>query len=156
MAHPIIRDMREADAGEIVRMVAESAKLSAVVPRLTANALNAGRDLVDVVVAEMEGRLVGACLSVMTFSTWRGGRGLYVVDLFVDADQRGRNIGLKLLQAAASRGLGLGAGFIKLEVDHANAGADRFYQRLGFAKKDRERLFIHDDISAFIQQGTAS
>ena len=46
-------------------------------------------DLVDVVVAEDDGHLLGACLGLMTFSTWRGARGLYVVDLFVLPQARG-------------------------------------------------------------------
>lgn len=114
-----------------------------IMPRLTGPALAEAGDLIDVVVAETgDHRLAGACLSLMTFSTWRGARGLYVVDLFVDGGTRGQGIGLLLLKEAARRGWRRGARFIKLEVDNENAGAARFYGRQGFSRKEADRLFV--------------
>jgi ribosomal protein S18 acetylase RimI-like enzyme len=81
----------------------------------------------------------------MTFSTWRGAKGLYVVDLFVEEAQRGRGLGHALLRESARRAAAKGARFLKLEVDRWNDGAARFYGRLGFAHKESERLFILDD-----------
>jgi ribosomal protein S18 acetylase RimI-like enzyme len=106
-------------------------------------------------VAEGNGRLTGACLGLMTYSTWRGARGLYVVDLFVLPEARGRNIGQALLRASARRFAARGAQFIKLEVDEGNSGAGRFYARLGFAKKteDRLRILEHDEFTSFISSG---
>ncbi len=88
--------------------------------------------------------LLGACLSLMTFSTFRAAKGMYVVDLFVNATARNRNIGHKLLQAAARSAVAKGATFIKLEVDVTNEGGARFYERIGFKKKPEDRLFILD------------
>ena len=112
-------------------------------------------DLIDVVVAEEGGCLIGACLGLMTFSTWRGAPGLYVVDLFVRPEARGRNIGLKLLGCSARRFARRGAEFIKLEVDETNASAQRFYARLGFAKKTEDRLHVleQDKFTALISAG---
>jgi ribosomal protein S18 acetylase RimI-like enzyme len=140
----IIRDMREEEAGEVVEMVRGLARDTgvALVPKLTAASLRDNRSLVEVLVAEAEGRLLGACLTLLTFSTWRGARGLYVVDLFVDSAARNRKVGLRLLREAARRGHAKGARFIKLEIDHTNLGAERFYQRLGFRKKEEDRLLI--------------
>ena len=73
------------------------------VPALTGDRLRAAADLIDVVVADDGGRLIGACLGLMTFSTWRGAPGLYVVDLFVLPEARGRNVGLELLRCQARR-----------------------------------------------------
>jgi ribosomal protein S18 acetylase RimI-like enzyme len=91
----------------------------------------------------------------MTFSTWRGARGLYVVDLFVDPAARGQRVGQRLLRMSAERFAARGASFIKLEVDEANAGAQRFYARLGFSKKNEDRLHIleQDQFTAFIASG---
>ncbi|MGQ0483932.1 MAG: GNAT family N-acetyltransferase [Hyphomicrobiales bacterium] len=140
----LLRDMRPEEAGRIAAMVRGLARDvgAAIVPQLTGETLNAGRDLVDVLVAEEDGILLGAILTLMTFSTWRGAKGLYVVDLFVEGAARNRNIGLALLREAARRGRARGARFIKLEVDHTNLGAVRFYKRLGFAKKENDRLFV--------------
>lgn len=139
-----IRPMRgeEAEAvAEMVRGLARDAG-SKTVPRMSGDGLRAAGDLIDAVVAEDDGRLLGACLGLMTYSTWRGAKGLYVVDLFVDEAGRGRKIGEMLLRECTRRAVLRGASFIKLEVDETNAGAQRFYARLGFAKKTEDRLHI--------------
>jgi ribosomal protein S18 acetylase RimI-like enzyme len=125
------------------------------VPKLTGEKLNAAHELIDVVVAEDDGELLGACLGLMTFSTWRGAPGLYVVDLFVLPEARGKNVGLELLRCSARRFASRGAQFIKLEVDETNRGAERFYARLGFIKKTEDRLHIleQDHLMAFIRAG---
>jgi len=137
--------MARSEAEVVASMVAALARDTGagVVPKLTGPALAEASDLIDVIVAEGEDhRLAGACLSLMTFSTWRGTRGLYVVDLFVDEKARGQGIGLLLLKEAARRGWRLGARFIKLEVDIDNEDAAHFYGRLGFSKKETDRLFV--------------
>ena len=152
-----VRPMRAEEAHAVAGMVRGLAEHigTGFVPELTGEKLNAAQDLIDVVVAEEGGQLLGACLGLMTFSTWRGAPGLYVVDLFVVPEARGRNVGLDLLRASARRFARRGAQFIKLEVDETNAGAERFYARLGFAKKTEDRLHIleQDDFSQFISAG---
>ncbi|MBC8038275.1 MAG: GNAT family N-acetyltransferase [Rhizobiales bacterium] len=136
--------MCDDDAPRVVDMVRGLARQvgADAVPMLTPEALNGNRDLVDIVVAEQGGKLIGACLTLITFSTWRGAKGLYVVDLFVEPQARGNKTGLHLLKLAAARGMARGARFIKLEVDHTNERAARFYERLGFVRKDQDRLFV--------------
>jgi ribosomal protein S18 acetylase RimI-like enzyme len=154
---PEVRPMRPGEAEAVASMVRSLARHigTDVVPKLTAERLNAARDLVDVVVAEEDGRLLGACLGLMTFSTWRGTRGLYVVDLFVMPEARGRSVGVDLLRTLARRFAAQGAEFIKLEVDETNDLAQRFYARLGFAKKTEDRLHIleQDRFTIFIAMG---
>lgn len=139
-----VRPMRPAEAEAVAQMVRGLALHIGTdfVPALTGETLRGSSDLIDVVVAEEGGRLLGACLGLMTFSTWRGAPGLYVVDLFVLPEARGRNIGLDLLRCQARRFAARGAQFIKLEVDETNTGAERFYARLGFGKKQEDRLHI--------------
>lgn len=150
-----IREMRPGEEEAVVDLVRGLAAHigTATAPALTAEGLAGARDLIDVVVAEDGGRLIGACLALMTYSTWRGARGLYVVDLFIEPAARGRNVGLRLLQESARRGMARGARFIKLEVDTTNLGAARFYERLGFKRKDEDRLFIleHDRLGNLVQ-----
>jgi len=139
-----VRPMRADEAGDVAGMVRGLAEHigTGVVPKLTAGKLTAAADLIDVVVAEEGGHLIGACLGLMTFSTWRGAPGLYVVDLFVLPEARGKNVGVDLLRCSARRFAARGAEFIKLEVDETNTGAERFYARLGFGKKTEDRLHI--------------
>ncbi|WP_421693170.1 GNAT family N-acetyltransferase [Aestuariivirga sp.] len=148
----VVREMQDGEAETVAAMVHGLAVHigTSFVPKLTGGNLSAAQDLVDVVVAdEGGGQLIGACLGLMTFSTWRGARGLYVVDLFVLPEARGRNVGLALLRVQAQRFAARGAQFIKLEVDETNTGAERFYERLGFNKKSEDRLHILEQ-NAFI------
>jgi ribosomal protein S18 acetylase RimI-like enzyme len=151
---PMRADEAEAVAG-MVRGLAEHIGTD-FVPALTGEKLRGASDLIDVVVADDGGRLIGACLGLMTFSTWRGAPGLYVVDLFVLPEARGRNVGLDLLRASAQRFAARGAQFIKLEVDETNTGAERFYARLGFNKKSEDRLHIleQDQFKQFLGGNT--
>jgi ribosomal protein S18 acetylase RimI-like enzyme len=150
----IIRPMREDDAPNVVAMVQGLARDtgSDVVPKLTPESLIAERDLIDVTIAEDGGAVLGVCLTLLTYSTWRDAKGLYVVDLFIDDKARNRGIGLKLLREAGCRGRAKGARFIKLEVNHTNDGAARFYERLGFVRNDKDRLFLLEDdkVTAFL------
>ena len=151
---PMRADEAEAVAG-MVRGLAEHIGTD-FVPALNGDKLRAAVDLIDVVVADDAGRLIGACLGLMTFSTWRGAPGLYVVDLFVLPEARGRNLGLDLLRCSAQRFAARGAQFIKLEVDETNTGAERFYARLGFNKKSEDRLHIleQDQFKQFLGGNT--
>ena len=80
-----VRPMKPEEAEAVAKMVHGLAVHIGTdfVPALTGEKLRAAADLIDVVVADDGGRLIGACLGLMTFSTWRGAPGLYVVDLFV-------------------------------------------------------------------------
>ncbi len=151
-----IRTMQDNEAQVVADMVHGLARDTnlGIVPALSGNILRENLDLVHVVVAAEAGRLLGACLSLMTFSTFRGAKGIYVVDLFVDAAARNRNIGEALLREAVRRGKVRGARFVKLEVDLTNAGGARFYERLGFKKKLEDRLFVleQDGLNYFIAE----
>ena len=142
-----IRAMQDSDAARVVAMVQGLARDTGadVVPKLTAESLIANGDLIDVTIAEDASGILGACLTLLTYSTWRDAKGLYVVDLFIDGKARNKGLGLKLLREAARRGRAKGARFIKLEVYHTNDGAARFYERLGFVMNDKDRLFVLED-----------
>jgi diamine N-acetyltransferase len=54
-------------------------------------------------IAEWDGEPAGFCLWFYNFSTWRGRHGLYLEDLFVRPEHRGRGIGRQLLALLAKR-----------------------------------------------------
>lgn len=139
-----IRPMRPGQEDAVAAMVRQLPKDLGldVTAKLTGDALRAAEGLVNVTVAEDSGLLLGACVWVPTFSTWRACKGMFVIDLFVMGHARGRNVGERLLRGAARLGAGQGAQFIKLEVDVSNEGASRFYQRLGFKKKLEDQPHI--------------
>jgi ribosomal protein S18 acetylase RimI-like enzyme len=156
----VVRAMKDDEADRVAAMVQGLADHIGVplVTGLTGAKLLAAHDLIDVTVAAEGGVLLGACLALQTFSTWRGERGLYIVDLFVEHQARNRAVGRKLLREASRRAVARGAAFIKLEVDVTNHGAARFYERLGFTRKEEDRLFFleHQPLRDFIRAEEAS
>jgi GNAT superfamily N-acetyltransferase len=83
---------------------------------------------------------VGLACYFPTFSTTRGLPGVYVQDLYVAPEARGRGLGRRLL-AAVSRDAEAdwGAAYLTLLVLDGNSGARTFYRRLGFVLPDNER-----------------
>jgi ribosomal protein S18 acetylase RimI-like enzyme len=76
----------------------------------------------------------GLALYSPVFSTVAGGAGLYVSDLWVAEDARGRGLGRRLLAAAAADARrAWGALFLTLAVYEESRAARAFYERLGFA-----------------------
>lgn len=83
------------------------------------------------VIAEEKGAAVGFALYVFHFSTWLGRRSLYLEDLFVRPEARGRGVGKALLQHLAQRALDEGCGRFEWSVLDWNTEAIGFYERLG-------------------------
>ncbi len=79
----------------------------------------------------------GLSLFFPHFSTTRGQPGVYVQDLWVGPDQRGQNLGARLLSATAAHGAqSWGARYMGLTTHGHNASARRFYQGLGFVSAE--------------------
>ncbi|MDH3303319.1 MAG: GNAT family N-acetyltransferase [Acidimicrobiia bacterium] len=86
---------------------------------------------------------VGACVYLPDFSTWLARPGVYILDLVVEPEHRGRRIGSALLAEAARRGREQwDADYLILAVDRANHHAVRFYEREGFEADDDSRVMI--------------
>ncbi|NQV28960.1 MAG: GNAT family N-acetyltransferase [Rhodopirellula sp.] len=78
------------------------------------------------------GRVVGVAVCFEAFSTFAGRPLLNLHDLAVTADYRGQGVGTMLLNAVANRARELGCCRVTLEVDTANPGAKKLYDRSGF------------------------
>jgi GNAT superfamily N-acetyltransferase len=102
---------------------------------LTEDLLTAGlfgpRPFAEAVLAEEERRPIGFALFFHTFSTFLARPGLYLEDLFVLPDHRGRGVGHALLAHLAHLALERGCGRLEWAVLNWNQEAIRFYERLG-------------------------
>lgn len=96
----------------------------------------------EVLLAERGGRAVGLCLYFGSFSSWRGERGVYVQDIWVDAAERGRGLARRLIAETARRATRRDARYLRLAVDRGNASARRFYARLGLKHAERDRIYM--------------
>jgi ribosomal protein S18 acetylase RimI-like enzyme len=116
------------------------------VPKITGESLRAASDLVQVLVAEDSGLLLGCCTWMPVYSTWRGCKGIYISDLYVMEHARGRKIGERLLKQLSREALKIDAHYIRLEVEHGNTRGAQFYERLGFVRKtDQDNCFLESE-----------
>ncbi|HYR40685.1 MAG TPA: GNAT family N-acetyltransferase [Methylomirabilota bacterium] len=76
-------------------------------------------------------RPVGFALYFFTYSTFLGRPSLYLEDLFVLPDERGRGAGRALLRALGKVAMARGCGRMEWTVLDWNAPAIRFYRRIG-------------------------
>jgi GNAT superfamily N-acetyltransferase len=86
-----------------------------------------------VLVAEVEGRVVGVCqLIIFRHLQARGGRCAELESVHVHPDHRRRGIGRHLMHAAVGRARDLGCYRLQLTSNNARPEAHRFYEELGF------------------------
>jgi GNAT superfamily N-acetyltransferase len=134
---PIIRPATAADGAayvELVRGLAAFEKLEppddAAAARLLEHAFGA-RPRYELTVVELGGALVAYAVAFETYSTFRAQPSLFLEDLFVREDVRGRGIGAQLLRHLARVAVERGAGRLEWSVLDWNEGARRFYRSLG-------------------------
>jgi GNAT superfamily N-acetyltransferase len=82
-------------------------------------------------IAELDGAAVGFALWFYNVSTFEGRHGIYLEDLFVRPDARGRGAGLALLRGLARRCRDEGLARLEWAVLDWNASAIGFYEALG-------------------------
>ena len=82
-------------------------------------------------IAEWDGEPVGFALWFYTFSTFRGRHGIYLEDLFVLPEARGRGIGKALLRHLARRCVAEGLARFEWSVLDWNAPSIAFYEAQG-------------------------
>lgn len=84
-----------------------------------------------VVVAEWDGKPAGFALFFFNYSTWLGRPGLYLEDVFVRPEFRGRGIGKTLLVHLARLAVRENCGRFQWQVLDWNTPSIRFYESLG-------------------------
>lgn len=86
-------------------------------------------------VAEDAGKVVGCLqLCILPGLSSQGASRALVEDVRVAADRRSRGIGELLLQWAIDEARGRGCNLVELMTHQSRTDAQRFYERLGFAK----------------------
>ncbi|MEP6810917.1 MAG: GNAT family N-acetyltransferase, partial [Chthoniobacterales bacterium] len=85
----------------------------------------------EVLLARADGKPVGFAVYFFNFSTWLGRPGLYLEDLFVRPETRGKGYGRALLERLAQIAHERGCGRMEWAVLDWNEPAIQFYKKLG-------------------------
>lgn len=132
-----IRSATPADVPLILGLIRELAEYERLLHQVTAseadlrNSLFGAKPAAECVIAEQDGRPAGFALFFHNFSTFLGKPGLYLEDLYVKPELRGKGIGRRLLSHLARLTLERGCGRFEWAVLDWNEPAIRFYERLG-------------------------
>jgi GNAT superfamily N-acetyltransferase len=118
---------------EFIRALADYEKLSAEVSATEAGireSLFGARPAAECLIAYWEDKPAGFALTFRNFSTFLGRPGLYLEDLFVRPEFRGKGIGKALLVRLANQALESGCGRFEWAVLDWNKPAIAFYRGL--------------------------
>lgn len=88
------------------------------------------RPLFEFFMAEINGVACGMALYFIKYSTWKG-KGIYLDDLIVTEEHRGKGIGKKLLDAVIDAAKQTGAKQVHWQVLDWNTPAIEFYKKIG-------------------------
>jgi GNAT superfamily N-acetyltransferase len=95
----------------------------------------------EVLLALENAEPVGFAVFFHNFSTWLGRPGLYLEDLFVRPDKRGKGYGKALLERLAQIAMERGCGRMEWAVLDWNDPAIQFYRKLGAQPLDEWTVF---------------
>ncbi|MDL0089553.1 GNAT family N-acetyltransferase [Campylobacter gastrosuis] len=94
------------------------------------------RELAHVLVAVSDEKVVGYALFFYSFSTFLGRSGIYLEDLYVKKEFRGRGIGLNFIKELAKICENEGLGRLEWECLDWNEPSIKFYENLGAKRQN--------------------
>lgn len=101
-----------------------------------------GKDrFVEILLAEYDNKIVGQALFLKNFSTFLGKPGIYLEDLYVKPDLRGKGIGKALLDKIISIAKERNYGRVEWSVLDWNEPAIDFYKKIGAKPLDDWTIF---------------
>lgn len=153
----VLRPATAADAGLILRFIIELAvyekEPDAVVTDedgIAASLFGQGATA-KALIAELDAEPVGYAVWFASYSTWLGRNGLYLEDLYVTPEMRGRGVGKAILRQLAALAVAQGCGRMEWSVLDWNAPAIAFYESVGARPQSEWTVFrlTGDALSTF-------
>jgi GNAT superfamily N-acetyltransferase len=141
-----IRPAVEADVPLIVRLIRGLAEYERLQHQVVATedtireSLFGARPFAEVVIAQDDGAPAGFALFFHNYSTFLGKPGLYLEDLFVVPEARGKGVGTALLLHLKELAIARGCGRMEWSVLDWNEPAIGFYKKLGAMMMDDWRI----------------
>jgi len=132
-----IRIAKHTDAALILALIRELAEFEGLLHEVQADEATLQRHLfgpsscASVLIAQVDGQTAGFALYFFNFSTFLGKPGLYLEDLYVRPQYRGRGYGRRIMQRLAQIAVQNGCGRFEWWVLDWNESAIAFYRSLG-------------------------
>jgi GNAT superfamily N-acetyltransferase len=136
-----------ADVAVLLQLIRGLAEYEKLLPEVSATAeglraaLFGPRPVAEAILARFDGTPVGFAVFFHNFSTFVGKPGIYLEDLFVLPEHRGKGIGRALLLHVAALANERGCGRFEWAVLDWNRPAIEFYRRLGARAMDEWTIF---------------
>lgn len=128
----------------LIKQLAEYEKLSDKVittEERIKQSIFGNNQFIEVLIAEFEGKAVGYALFFKNYSTFLGKAGIYLEDLFVLPDYRGKGIGKSLLKKIISIAKQRDYGRVEWSVLDWNVSAIEIYKKIGAEPLDEWKIF---------------
>jgi len=142
-----IRPARVEDVSIILKLIRDLATYERAPKEVTAteeqlvDVLFGEKPVAEVLLAFERKSPVGFAVFFHNFSTWLGRPGLYLEDLFVKPEKRGKGYGRALLVDLAKIARDRGCGRMEWAVLNWNDPAIQFYRKLGATPMDKWTVF---------------
>lgn len=141
-----IRPAAESDAALILTFIRELAAFEKLEDQITADEESIcvsifEKKQAEVIIGEFGGKAAAFALYFHNYSTFLGRANLYLEDLFVREDFRGKGIGKAMLHRLAKIAVAQGCGRLDWACLDWNRPAIGFYRKLGAQVIDDRRIF---------------
>ncbi len=141
-----LRPAQREDVGTILELIRLLAEYEHMTDQVVATEALLAETLFDkrqaeVLLAELDGQSVGMALFFHNYSTFLGRGGLYLEDLFVRPEYRGRGFGKQILQRLAQIAVERGCGRMEWACLDWNAPSIGFYRSLGAQPMDEWTVY---------------
>ena len=143
----IIRKAEEKDVSAIFSLIKELAEYEKLSDQIKTSEVELKKALfgedrfVEIFIAEYDGKIVGQALFFKNFSTFLGKPGIYLEDLYVKPEMRGKGIGKALLEKIIFWAKERNYGRVEWSVLDWNEPAIDFYKKIGAKPLDEWTIF---------------
>ncbi len=143
----LIREASPADVSAIMQLIHDLAEYEKAPQEVETNvvemaaALFADQPKVFAHVIDLDGEVIGMAIWFLNFSTWQGRHGIYLEDLYVKPEYRGRGYGLAMLKFLAALCVQRGYGRFQWWVLDWNTPAIEFYKSQGAIAMDEWTVY---------------
>ncbi|KGA19653.1 hypothetical protein GM50_4930 [freshwater metagenome] len=147
----LIREALPADVPAIMQLIHDLAEYEKAPQEVETNegeiaaALFADQPKVFAHVIDLDGEVIGMAIWFLNFSTWQGKHGIYLEDLYVKPEYRGRGYGLAMLKYLAALCVQRGYGRFQWWVLDWNTPAIEFYKSQGAIAMDEWTVYRVSD-----------